>query len=248
MNTTLQCEETSLTPVYLQVIIIAIYGLIICLAIGGNGIVCYVIVTSRRMRTAMNLFIVNLACGDLLMAVFCIPFSFISNMLLNYWAFGAFMCPAVLYLQCVFVFVSSFTLLAISVDRYIAIVHPLRRKLSKKQALITVFFIWFLSLLISLPTALTSRLVVLPDDPQQLPRCYEVWTDWSEEGEKYRSLYSVVVMVMQYAIPLVVFIFTYGRVCFIMWVKKIPGEAHSNRDRKVVESKKKVCYQLMLMV
>lgn len=93
------------------------YSFIIILAIGGNAIVCFIIMAYQRMRTVTNYFIFNLAVSDILMTVICIPFSFVYTALLEYWPFGAFLCPTVSYVQSSSVFLSAFTLVAMSIDR-----------------------------------------------------------------------------------------------------------------------------------
>lgn len=59
------------------------YTTVAVTAIGGNGIVCYLVLAYQKMRTVTNYFIVNLAIGDILMASLCIPFGFVSNLLLQ---------------------------------------------------------------------------------------------------------------------------------------------------------------------
>ena len=59
------------------------YITILVIAIFGNGIVCFIVSTSSRMQTVTNFFIANLALSDMLMAFFCIPFSFISLFVLQ---------------------------------------------------------------------------------------------------------------------------------------------------------------------
>jgi len=48
-----------------------------------------------------------------MMAVLCVPFSFIANWLVDSWPFGLAMCPTVSYLQTVSVFLSAFTLVGL---------------------------------------------------------------------------------------------------------------------------------------
>lgn len=131
------------------------YITILVIAIFGNGIVCFIVCTSSRMQTVTNYFIANLALSDMLMAFFCIPFSFISLFVLQwvekanppssvslefsfflfrlrYWPFGAVICKFVNYVQAISVLVSAYTLVAISIDRYIAIMFPLKPRLSKR--------------------------------------------------------------------------------------------------------------------
>lgn len=82
-----------------------LYGSLAVAAVTSNLIVCYIVLSSQRMRTATNYFIVNLAFGDILMALVCIPFAFVSNLIYQYWPFGAAMCVIVSYAQANSVFV-----------------------------------------------------------------------------------------------------------------------------------------------
>ncbi|CAG7822996.1 unnamed protein product, partial [Allacma fusca] len=60
-----------------QVTIYILYNTVFIAAVLGNVLVCYVVFSSPRMRTVTNYLIANLALGDLLMAIFCVPFSYI---------------------------------------------------------------------------------------------------------------------------------------------------------------------------
>lgn len=115
-----------------QALVYGMYTLIFVLALLGNGIVIYVVGTTPRMRTVTNFFIVNLAVGDILMTLFCVPFSFMSVLVLAYWPFGQTLCHLVNYTQAVSVLVSAYTLVAISIDRYMAIMWPLRPRITKR--------------------------------------------------------------------------------------------------------------------
>ena len=94
---------------YAQAILILMYSTITVVAVGGNIIVCYIVLAYQRMRTVTNYFIVNLACSDIMMASLCIPFTFIANVLMHYWPFGGIMCPLVSYAQGVSVFLKILT-------------------------------------------------------------------------------------------------------------------------------------------
>lgn len=125
-------DHYNLSSTYFQTTVYIMYMSIFVLALFGNGIVCYIVQSSPRMRTVTNYFIANLAVGDILMSLFCVPFSFVSILLLHYWPFGTVLCHLVNYSQAVSVLVSAYTLVAISVDRYIAIMWPLRPRISKR--------------------------------------------------------------------------------------------------------------------
>lgn len=125
-------SEDGIFNKYFQTFVNIMYIVIFLMAVIGNGIVCFIVQSSPRMRTVTNFFIANLAVGDMLMALFCIPFSSISLFVLNYWPFGEILCRFVNYSQAVSVLVSAYTLVAISLDRYIAIMWPLRPRITKR--------------------------------------------------------------------------------------------------------------------
>lgn len=127
------CDKDQLDDsVYFHTTVYMLYISIFVLALLGNGMVCYIVHSSPRMKTVTNYFIVNLAVGDILMSLFCVPFSFFSILLLQYWPFGSLLCHLVNYSQAVSVLVSAYTLVAISIDRYIAILWPLRPRITKR--------------------------------------------------------------------------------------------------------------------
>lgn len=91
-NDTLNYETCSVTQddnsawfsTEFQAILHFMYITILLIAIFGNGIVCFIVCQSSRMQTVTNYFIANLALSDMLMAMFCIPFSFISLFVLQW--------------------------------------------------------------------------------------------------------------------------------------------------------------------
>ncbi|XP_074597565.1 RYamide receptor-like [Brevipalpus obovatus] len=221
-----------------------LYSSICLLAICGNGMVCYIVLSNRRMRTVTNFFIVNLAIGDILMASLCIPFTFVSNNLLGYWPFGALMCNIVAFSQGVSVFVSAYTLVAISIDRYIAVIYPLRPKMTKLQAEQIIFCIWLVGLLTPLPTALMSKLSHITAENVTRTLCNEQWADM----EQYRYAYSIMLTILQYFFPLIVLVVTYTRIAMVVWGKTTPGEAEDARDRRLAASKRKMIKMMITCV
>ncbi|XP_039277714.1 uncharacterized protein LOC111060503 isoform X2 [Nilaparvata lugens] len=96
------CDSTvqpTLSSMYFQSTVFVMYCGIFVAALLGNGLVCYVVSCSRRMHTVTNFFIVNLAVGDILMTLFCVPFSFVATLVLQYWPFGELLCHTVQFSQ-----------------------------------------------------------------------------------------------------------------------------------------------------
>jgi neuropeptide Y receptor len=141
------------------------------------------------------------------------------------------------WLQAVAVFLSAFTMLAISLDRYRAVIFPLRPRLTPRLAAAVIAVTWFLAMATSLPVAIFSRIVMRPDR-LGVPRamCLEEWPG----GTSQQRTYSMAVMVLQYFLPLAILLFTYINIGVVIWTKKAPGEAESTRDQRLAASKRKV--------
>ncbi|RXM91581.1 Neuropeptide FF receptor 1 [Acipenser ruthenus] len=95
------------------------YLFISILCMGGNGLVCYIVLMNRRMRSVTNLFILNLAFSDLLVGIFCVPTTLVDNLITG-WPFSQTVCTLSGFIQGVSVSASVFTLVAIAVDRLVS--------------------------------------------------------------------------------------------------------------------------------
>lgn len=77
---------------------IAFYSIIFLLALVGNLLIIVTLVQNKRMRTVTNVFLLNLAISDLLLALVCMPFTLVPVLLMDF-IFGKFMCVFIRYLQ-----------------------------------------------------------------------------------------------------------------------------------------------------
>lgn len=77
---------------------IPLYATILLLAVVGNALVIMTLVQNRRMRTITNVFLLNLAVSDILLGVFCMPFTLVGTLLRDF-VFGEIMCKFIPYLQ-----------------------------------------------------------------------------------------------------------------------------------------------------
>ena len=220
-------------PEYLQTSFTILYTFVVIIAIGGNGIVCYLVYAYKRMRTIPNYFIVNLAISDIIMAIFCIPFTFVANIMLNKWPFGDLMCPIVSYLQIVSVFLSAFTLTAMSLDRYIVIVHPFRGRITTRNTMFVILVIWLLSLSVPIPTLFRARVEYYSNTSGV---CLELW----DNDDTGRNAYSLGILILHYFAPLVVLLFCYSTIGYNIWLKNIQGDERNKRKLQLASAKQKV--------
>ncbi|CAB0008144.1 unnamed protein product [Nesidiocoris tenuis] len=142
----------------------------------GN-LVRYARMTHRRMRTVTNYFLVNLSVSDLLMSLLNCIFNF-TFMLDSHWPFGSVYCTVNNFVAHVSVASSVFTLVAISLDRYVAILRPLKHRMSRRKARVALVIIWAMSSLLALPCLLYSTTKIRSyRDGQTKTVCYMRWPD-----------------------------------------------------------------------
>lgn len=99
-----------------------LFGLISTCGVAGNGLVIHVILSRRRMRTVVNILLLNLAVADLLFAL-VVPPSTAYVLATERWLFGDVACKLMHYVVNVTAYVTVYTLVLVSVNRYMTIVH-----------------------------------------------------------------------------------------------------------------------------
>jgi len=210
--------------------LIILYTITTVLSIVGNSFVILVFVRGRRSRTDLRPFLINLAISDLIMAIFCMPFSFIYAML-DDWIFSEVMCVIVLFVQILAVCGSVFTNMAIGIDRFMAVMFPLRSRLTKKRARYVIMLIWLACMAVS---SVQFQVAGTYDNSGRTV-CTEMWSD-----EKQRKIYTVSVFVITYVVPLVILSITYTIVGILLWKRTSPGNRDHARDMQQLRSKRKV--------
>lgn len=272
-NGTFTDERLYEVPLHVVVLLTVFYVSISVAAIVGNGLVLWVVATSRRMQSVTNCFIANLALADVMIGLFAIPFQF-QAALLQRWSLPDFMCPFCPFVQVVSVNVSVFTLTAIAVDRHRAVLSPLSAPPTKLRAKVVIAFIWFLSLAMASPMAVALRVVQIPDDTVVTvvtdigvsALAHSTVPSWSYadadtpfpftkpfcdlEGMTPTTMlvYRMVLVVVQYLTPLVIITLVYSRMAHRLWGSRAPGNAEDSRDANLLRNKKKVIKMLVIVV
>ncbi|XP_008253653.2 neuromedin-U receptor 2 [Oryctolagus cuniculus] len=130
-----------------------VYALIFVVGVVGNVLVCLVILRHQSMKTPTNYYLFSLAVSDLLVLLLGMPLE-VYEMWRNYpFLFGPLGCYFKTALFETVCFASILSITTVSVERYVAILHPLRAKLesTRRRALRIVAVVWGFSVLFSLP-------------------------------------------------------------------------------------------------
>ncbi|XP_041066069.1 neuropeptide Y receptor type 4-2-like isoform X2 [Carcharodon carcharias] len=185
------------------------------LAVGLLGNICLIcVIAKQEKRNVTNMLIANLSLSDIIICVFCLPFTIVYT-LMDYWIFGEVLCKVVPFIQCMSVTVSILSLVMIALERHQLIINPTGWKPSVQQAYLTVLLIWTLAGLISLPFVVFH---VLTDEPfGELPApvaplvnkaiCTESWP-----SREQKLIYTTWLLAFQYCAPLAFIAVCYCRI------------------------------------
>ncbi|XP_077553017.1 neuropeptide receptor 15-like [Haemaphysalis longicornis] len=151
-SVSLSSEDPVASPVSITTLA-SLFAVIGASGVLGNAFVVCAVLGDRDMRGSVtNLFILNLALSDLTIMLACVPdiVLFIRN---RGWELSLGLCKALRFLEVMALYASVMTLVSVCVERYVAIVHPMRAHLlcCRKRVLLAIAVLWPLSALLSVP-------------------------------------------------------------------------------------------------
>uniref|UniRef100_A0A8C4S391 Thyrotropin-releasing hormone receptor n=1 Tax=Erpetoichthys calabaricus TaxID=27687 RepID=A0A8C4S391_ERPCA len=207
--------------------------LVICgMGIIGNIMVVLVVLTTRHMRTPTNCYLVSLAVADLMVLV-AAGLPNVSESLAGTWIYGHAGCLGITYFQYLGINVSSCSITAFTVERYIAICHPMRAQTvcTVSRAKRIIAFVWVVT---SVYCMLWFFLVDININKNMNVECgYKVSRDL------YLPIYLIDFAIF-YVTPLLGAIVLYGLIARILFLGPIPNRADTNtterwKDKSVKE-------------
>uniref|UniRef100_A0A8C5LHM8 Gastrin/cholecystokinin type B receptor n=1 Tax=Jaculus jaculus TaxID=51337 RepID=A0A8C5LHM8_JACJA len=206
---------------------VTLYAVIFLMSVGGNVLIIVVLGLSRRLRTVTNAFLLSLAVSDLLLAVACMPFTLLPN-LMGTFVFGSVICKAVSYLMGVSVSVSTLSLVAIALERYSAICRPLQARVwqTRSHAARVILATWLLSGLLMVPYPVYTA--VQPVGPRVL-QCVHRWP-----SARIRQTWSVLLLLLLFLVPGVVIAVAYGLISRELYLGlRFDGDSDSENQSRV---------------
>ncbi|KAK3594752.1 hypothetical protein CHS0354_014182, partial [Potamilus streckersoni] len=227
-----------------DIVLIVAYASLIIISVFGNTLVCHVVIKNKRMHTVTNFFIANLAVSDLLLTVLNVPFNIARN-LLDEWPFGDVMCRLMNFSLMVSVYISTFTLMGIALDRQQVLLYPLSPRMSKPIGLVVLGLIWLIAIGLSLPFGLYNRVQEVDLLLTKAKRCA---SDFPEPNEKWEQYLTVITIFLQYVFPLTVIAVTYGRIVRKLWVRTHVGAVTENQQATQQKAKRKSIKMLITVV
>ena len=203
------------------------YCLIFVLALMGNIFIGIIVYRTRSMRKPINFFIVNMAMSDLLFPIVCFPY-IVAEINFSYWLLGGplgqALCKLHDFLVDVSALVSIQSLVLIAVDRFGAVVFPLRSPLiSSKQCRFFILTTWIIAVAAYIPKTMAFQLI----EYQEGLVCVPKWKDVFVESLSHRNYVFSMLLIFWY-VPLVLIAILYKTVVIKLKSQNIPGEGSAN--------------------
>ncbi|XP_039978161.1 thyrotropin-releasing hormone receptor b [Xiphias gladius] len=201
---------------------------VICaLGIVGNVMVILVVLTTKHMRTPTNCYLVSLAVADL-MVLTAAGLPTIADSLFGSWVFGHYGCLCITYFQYLGINASSCSITAFTIERYIAICHPIKAQFlcTLSRAKKIILFVWaFTSLYCVMWFYLSDIQEVVYDNITVVTCGYRV------PRKFYLPVYFFDFGVF-FVLPLLLSAVLYGLIARILFLNPLPSDPKDKRNRK----------------
>ena len=247
VSNNVQCEN-HIDSTTEQVFKCIAYFIILFGSLIGNVLVICVVILNRQMRTVTNYLIANMAVADLLLTAFNMPITIRVTVTRTMdWpssVFGDMLCKILPFVQSLSVASSVLSLTAIAIERFLAIMYPLRRYITFRISYVMIAIVWIVGIGVNSPILYTMKIIFYEVDQRRY--CVEVWTPtFTEEAPKD---FTIVIFVIFYVVPLLTMSVLYTFVIHKLWVRKVPGNQTAENQLHADKSKKKVLKMLLAVV
>ena len=208
------------------------YCLIIIVSLVANSLIVTIVCKTPNLKKPINYFIANMASSDLLYPIFVIPWR-LSNLHTNYsfligGQLGQALCKLIPFFSNVSIVVSTQNLILIAVDRFGAVVFPLRSPLIRSK--LCPFFIlatWMFAIVFISKDFLAFELVEYPEGA----RCVRRWKKVFGESSSFASLLLAYNILFTY-IPVLLLVILYSIIFIKFKTQAHPGEQSTNNQQQ----------------
>ena len=206
-------------------------SLILPFSLVGNSLVVLIVYKTPTLRKPINYFIANMAISDLLYPIFWQPW-FLSSLHAKSWLIGGqlgqALCKFVSFSGSVSTVVSTQNLILIAVDRFGAVVFPLRSPLIRSK--LCPFFIlatWMFAIVFISPDLLAFELVEYPEGGS----CVRRWKKVFGESLSFASILLAHNILFTY-IPVLLLVILYSIIFIKLKTQVHPGEQSTNNQQQ----------------
>ena len=222
------------------------YCLIFLVSLAGNTVIGIIVYKTKTMRKPINFLIVNMAMSDLLFPIFLFPRK-IQILYIDSWLIGGPLGQVLCKLACledISVFVSIQNLVLIAVDRFGAVVFPLRFPLISSKCPFFILATWIVAIAVISPNFYALKLV------RKYPgglSCDMHWDEVFGRSTSYEN-YFVGTFLLHIFISLLLIAILYMIIFLKLKSHKIPGEQSANVEQQRQQRERNVLKMAIAIV
>ena len=236
-----------INPEALKVGATVAYSLILVVSLVGNSLIVLIVYKTPTLRKPINMLIANMAMSDLLYPIFMFPF-LLAELAFGPWLIGGTLgqalCKIRPFLAEISMVVSIQSLVLITVDRYAAVVVPLRSPLiSRKVCRCLIVGTWILAVPFCWPYLFTYNLV----EYQEGKRCMNQWEVIFGEKSSF-AIYLLSACILFFYIPFVVLVILYSIILIKLKKQAHPGEQSASAEEQRTRRNGKVLKMTVAIV
>ena len=221
------------------------YFVILLVSLVGNALIILVVWKTKQLRKSINYFVFNMAMSDLFPPLTIMPVRIV-QIITESDAFkvdsplmlGNILCKLCYFLPDVSLLVSVESLLLISLDRFVAVVFPLKAKLiSSKTRLFCILCTWIIAIAVHAPYFYTFRLFSNGSE-------YYCEYDWGPafDHDETSNIYVTATFLAIIAVPSCILIIVYGVIAITL------KRSHSQRKEMSVSSRSRAYQKNMQII
>ncbi|KAF1591669.1 Psychosine receptor, partial [Eudyptes chrysocome] len=227
MNNTTKCHDDHTLDKYLFPFV---YGIVMIISIPTNCISLYASCIQVRKKNELAVYLFSLSLADLL-------YSLILPLWIDYawngdnWRLSALLCQISAFLMYMNFYTSTAFLACISVDRYLALVHPLKLQhlRTRRVSLIVSIIVWLLESILNSVILMTKEVFSDPCNFTNHTLCYdkyplEMWQAWI-------NLFRIC---SGYLVPLIIIVFCYHKIYKVVRCNQATVDEEKKKVRKLI--------------
>ncbi|XP_067055638.1 tachykinin-like peptides receptor 86C isoform X2 [Acropora muricata] len=223
-------------------IITFLYAASIVFGLAGNTIAIYFSVTKKAGNRITNILILNMAIADQLVTIFTMPVNLLLLHVRRRWiggTFGEISCKIVYFSCQVSVPASISIVMVVSIDRFFAVVYPMKARAFRLKIKMMTLAAWVCSAAYAIPFLIYFGI----QERDGIYCCLLRFPPLNNMNSF--QIYYLITFIFFYCTPLLILMVLYTLMSRKLWKRRIPGNVTEERHKSSEQEKRRVISALI---